>query len=158
MIGVFQGPPWVVDEKSTSQLGDSWSRSWRLRGQLTGYCFAARQYGIPVQGAIVRGISFLRTGAFGFAEPVEYRPNWQLERWWVQVNKDVARMVECWHEGYWDYDLAEACNSYGGCPFMSLCTVSNPNEWLNEYEYREWNPLDLNPAGRPKVVSSVFRS
>jgi len=86
-----------------------------------------------------------------------------VERWWTQLHRDIGRMVACWEDksdefpfGYWDYDLADACTSYGGCPFMSLCTVSNPDEWAKtDYEYRNWNPLDLNPIGKPKIVSTL---
>lgn len=159
MVGIYTGTYWVVDDKTATMLGDSWARSWRLRAQLTGYCFAARQYGIPVQGAIIRGISLLKSRAFGFSEPIEHRSSFHIERWWVQLHRDVARMIACWQDrdddhpyGYWDYDLAEACTSFGGCPFLSLCTVSKPDEWDSAYEYRNWNPLDLNPAGKSLIV------
>ena len=165
LIGVYNGTLWVVDDKTASQLGPSWDRQWSLRAQLTGYCYAAKRYGLDVSGAIIRGISFLKGGAFGFSEPIEYRANWQLERWWEQLHRDVARMIGCWTEvddahplGYWDYNLADACTSFGsGCPFAALCKVSNPNEWLGQYEYKSWNPLDLNPVGKQKVIP-VFSS
>ncbi|MGH7250156.1 MAG: hypothetical protein ACREGC_04210, partial [Minisyncoccia bacterium] len=118
-----------------------------------------------VQGAIVRGTSFLKTGAFGFSEPIEYRSPWQIERWWVQLHRNLTRMVECWQDrsedtpfGYWDYNLADACTSFGGCPFASLCMVKDPDAWAAaDYEFRDWSPLDKNPSGRSKIVS-VFSS
>ena len=167
MVGVYNDLLWVVDDKTASALGAGWDRSWRLRGQLTGYTFAAHQFGFKAAGAIVRGISFLRTGAFGFSEPIEYRSHWQLDRWWNQLHRDIARMVDCWNDkgedgeypfGYWDYNLAEACTAYGGCPFVDLCAVSNPDVWAEtNYEYRDWNPLEKNPSGR-KQIRSTFSS
>ena len=162
MLGIYNDLLWVVDDKTASSLGSHWDRQWALRGQLTGYCFAAQNYGYPTVGAIVRGTSFLKTGAFGFSEPIEYRPDWQLERWWVQLHRDVARMIACWQDkteehpyGYWGYNLAEACTSFGGCPFVGLCTKSNPEEWAkSDYEFRDWSPLDKNPMARKQIVSS----
>jgi len=165
MLGVYQDSLWIVDDKTSSILGTAWDRSWALRGQLTGYTFAAQQYGFKAAGAIVRGISLLRSGAFGFSEPIEYRSPWHIERWWVQLHRDLARMVACWQDkdedhpwGYWDYNLADACTAYGGCPFAQLCRVSNPEEWVQgNYELRDWSPLDRNPLGRPQITS-VFPS
>lgn len=164
MLANYQGSIWVVDDKTASSLGWGWDRQWKLRGQLTGYTFAARYFGWEAQGAIVRGISLLKTGAFGFSEPIEYRSPFMLERWWVQLHRDLARMVDCWQDkseehpyGFWDYNLADACTSYGGCPFAQLCAVSNPDDWAQgNYELRDWSPLDRNPARQP--ITSVFRS
>ena len=158
MIGVYNDTLWVVDDKTASQLGPNWDKQWRLKAQLTGYTFAARQYGIPVEGALVSGISFLPSGAYGFSRPIEYRPDFILERWWVQLHRDIARMVQCWLDrdeenpyGYWDYDLNDACTAYGGCPFQQLCSAKDENQWAKTgFEYRDWNPLDLNP-GRVEV-------
>jgi hypothetical protein len=166
MIGTYNGLNWVVDDKTASQLGAAWDKSWRLKAQMTGYVFAARQFGIPVEGAIIRGTSFLRTGAYGFSEPMEYRAAWQVERWWVQLHRDIGRMIQCWQDkdddhpfGYWDYNLHNACSSFGGCGFQQLCSVHNPEEWAKtDYERREWNPLDINPAGIKGVEPTIMSS
>lgn len=147
-IGQYQNGLWVVDEKSTSQLGASWLKNWHLRSQITGYCWAARQFGIPVNGAIIRGISFLKK-SFGHAEAIEFRPDWMIDRWYFQLHMDITRMVECWNNGYWDFALDHACASYGGCTFQRLCTVNNPEQWVSQYYHvRRWSPLDRNPGGQ----------
>lgn len=164
LLGVYQDSIWIVDDKTAGALGPSWDRSWALRGQLTGYTFAANYMGYKAQGAIVRGISFLKTGAFGFSEPIEYRSNWQMERWWVQLHRDLTRMVHCWQDkseehpyGYWDYSFADACTSFNGCQFAQLCKVSNPDEWAKgTYELRDWSPLDRNP--QRQQIKSFFTS
>lgn len=35
------GRYWVIDEKTTGKMGDSWALQWTLDSQLTGYCKAA---------------------------------------------------------------------------------------------------------------------
>lgn len=137
----FNDTLFVEDDKTASQLGASWANQWELRSQLTGYCWAARQYGYSVQGAIVRGISILKTG-YGNAQEITYRPQWQIDRWLHQLQRDVGRMLDCWREQYWDYTLDGACSHYGGCAYLSLCKSANPENWLvPDYQRREWNPM-----------------
>src|ERR1700758_3691273 len=46
----FVGGLYCLDDKTTSSLGESWSRQWTLRGQFTGYAWAARTLGIRFAG------------------------------------------------------------------------------------------------------------
>lgn len=141
MIGQMGESLYVEDDKTTSQLGPSWFKKWELRSQLTGYCWAARQFGIPVKGAIVRGVA-IRTRDFGHAEAIQYRSDYEINRWLHQLTRDTNRMIECWKEGYFDYSLADACESYGGCLFLPVCKSENPERWLNQdFVQRVWDPL-----------------
>lgn len=143
MLGVYNNSLWVVDEKTTSQLGTTWAKQWRLRSQITGYCWAAQAYGYPVSGAFIRGVSVQKTG-IKHGQAIEYRPKWQIDRWLSQLVRDTKRMVQCWEEGYWDFALDNACTDFGGCPFAEVCTSLNPDRWLSEnFEKREWNPLNI---------------
>lgn len=145
-IGRWHRGIWVVDEKTTGQLGNSWIKQWPLRAQLTGYCWAARESGIDVEGAIVRGMSFLGK-SYGHAEVMSYRPAWQVDRWYQQLLLDIDRMVFSWKRGHWDYNLDSACSAYGGCLYQRLCEVNNPDEWAPQYfTERTWSPLSLNPS------------
>lgn len=143
MLGVFQDQLFVVDEKTTGHLGPSWANNWPLRSQITGYCWAASKHNIPVAGAIIRGISVQKT-AIKHAEAIIYRPGWQMDRWYEQLIRDIQRMINCWKEGYWDWNLADSCSSYGGCPFMTPCLSRDPERWLEaSMVKRHWNPLEI---------------
>ncbi len=142
MLGLFNGALFVVDEKTTKQLGASWYKNWTLRSQFTGYCWAAKQYAYPVAGAIVRGISILKT-KYGHAESIQYRPDWFIDQWLVQLRRDIKRMIACWEEGYWDLNLDNACTHYGGCVFQDVCSNPNPENVLKEYfQKRIWDPME----------------
>jgi hypothetical protein len=142
MFGKFQDMTLIVDDKTTSSLGASFMNKWKLRGQLTGYVWGAREYGYPVAGAAIRGISILKN-SFGTAEVLEMRPDWQVETYLSQLQRDARRMIAHWKEGRWDQVFADACESYGGCMFQRLCTVHNPDEWAEMYYVeRRWDPLD----------------
>lgn len=139
---------WVTDEKTTSQLGATWSSQWDLNSQFSGYCYAAKQYGYPVVGAMIRGIGLLKT-KISHQQVIQTRSDWQLDRWYTQMNRDTARMIEMWKADVYNdgspYDqaLGSACTSYGACPFKRLCEAQNPEEWVPIY-FKEstYNPLE----------------
>ncbi len=137
----FAGGNWICDEKTTTQLGASWSQQWDLRGQFTGYAWGARQAGIRVEGAMVRGISILKT-KYDTLSPLTFRPDWQIARWYDELLVKIERMIGCWKDEIWLHDLDSSCAEYGGCPFRQVCSSEDPLPWLETYfERREWNPL-----------------
>lgn len=141
MISHFAEGIFVVDDKTTSSLGASWANQWDLRSQFTGYCWSAKQAGIPVQGCIVRGVSILKT-KYDTQQVLTYRSDYEIDRWYKQVHHDIKRMIECWREGWWDYSLDGACTEYGGCSFTRVCKSPDPETWLPMYfEQRVWDPL-----------------
>lgn len=150
MICTFADGIYIEDDKTASQLGASWSKQWDLRSQFTGYCWAARQAAIPVNGVLVRGISILKT-KYDNAQAITYRSEWEIARWLGQVLRDLERMQECWRAGIWDWNLDHACAEYGGCSLVSVCKSEQPEVWLPMYfERRVWDPLDR--AERPYVA------
>ena len=51
-------------------------------------------------------------------------------------------MIQCWKEGWWDYNLDHACSEYGGCALQTVCKSSDPEAWLSTYfTQRVWDPL-----------------
>jgi hypothetical protein len=141
MIAKRAGGIYIYDEKTTSSLGASWGRQWDMRSQFTGYSWAAGKQGIITQGAIVRGVSILKT-KYDTLEVPTYRSQYEIERWEEQVVRDIKRMIKCWEEGYWDYSLDSGCVEYGACAFVSVCKSSNPEDWLPvNFVQKVWEPL-----------------
>ena len=141
MIANAYGGVYIYDEKTTSSLGQSWSKQWEMRSQFTGYCWAAQQYNLNPTGVVVRGVSILKT-KYDTMEVISYRSPYEIERWLGQVVRDIQRMIRCWEEGYWDWNLDHACSEYGGCAFTSVCKSSDPEAWLPTYFVkRVWDPL-----------------
>ncbi len=141
MIAEFAGGVYIYDEKTTTSLGPSWARQWEMRSQFTGYCWAARHYGIDAAGVIIRGVSILKT-KYDTQQVITYRSPYEVDRWLDQTCRDVERMIGNWKEGYWDYDLDHACAEYGGCSLQQICKSSDPETWLRTYfTQRVWNPL-----------------
>ena len=133
----------VTDEKTTTQLGPTWPKKWELRSQFIGYTWGARQYGYPVKAALVRGISILKN-SYGDAQALVAMPDFKIEAWYTQLCRDITRAIKCWEEDYFDQNFGESCNNYGSCPYMQLCQVEHPHEWLNpDYTIRVWDPMGM---------------
>lgn len=140
-IAHFAGGVYIEDDKTTSQLGASWPRQWELRSQFTGYSWAAQRAGIDTQGAIVRGISILKT-KYDHMQAITYRSEYEIERWYEQVHRDLERLIAMWQDGWFDYNLDHACAEYGGCNLQQVCKSNDPETWLPMYfEKRVWDPL-----------------
>lgn len=141
MLCTYMGGLYGDDEKTTSQLGASWSKQWDLRSQFTGYCWGARQNNYPLLGFIVRGVSILKT-KYDTQQAITYRPPWMVDRWYEQLIRDVAAMKQAWAMGYWNYNLDHACTEYGGCPFRKVCLSQDQETWLEaDFEKRVWDPV-----------------
>ena len=143
MIANYAGGIYGEDDKTTSQLGATWSKQWDLRSQFTGYTWGAAKAGFPLNGFLVRGVSILKT-KYDTQQAITYRPQWQLDRWYEQLLRDVKHFIQQWESGCYDYNLDHACNEYGGCIFRQIC-LSEPSKqqnWLEtSFEKRVWNPL-----------------
>lgn len=141
MIAEFANGIYVVDEKTTSSLGASWSRQWEMRAQFTGYCWACREFGLQPAGTIIRGVSILKT-KYDTQQAITYRAPWEIDRWLTQTVRDLERMVKMWQDDWWDYALDHACAEYGGCSMLQICKSQDPETWLETYfERRVWDPL-----------------
>jgi len=133
---------WTVDEKSTTALGDQWRNNWTLDSQFTGYCWASRHEGYPVAGTCVRGIGMLKQKTT-HAEVFVYRPQWMIDRWLEQLYNDIELMIRAWEKHSYRYALDKhQCNSFGGCPFVTLCGSPEPSKWLSQYQVVPWSPLE----------------
>lgn len=137
----FAGGVFICDEKTASSLGATWSRQWDLRSQFTGYAWGCREAGIRVDGAIIRGISILKT-KYDTQQAITYRPEWQVERWYNQTCDLIEEVKWRSEHNKWPYNLDHSCADYGGCAFRQACSSQDETPWLETYfERRHWNPI-----------------
>lgn len=146
MLGDISGRPTPKDDKTTgSSIGQTWAPHWNLRHQFMGYVWACQQCGIDAQDVLVRGMAIQKT-QFVTAEALVPFSHHMLARWYEQLRRDLWRIVDAWHSGYWDYNFGDTCTAYGLCPFMDACQSSAPENWLASFETRHWNPLLKDPT------------
>jgi hypothetical protein len=142
MIATYAGGLYCFDDKTTSSLGASWAKQWDMRGQFTGYQWAAKKIGLNLKGTVVRGVSILKTKC-DTMQILTYRSAHEIEIWHKQTLRDIRAAIECWRDGYWDYSLGHACAEWGACSFTDICKSSKPQDWLPvKFEQRVWNPVD----------------
>jgi hypothetical protein len=146
MMGEYLGNPIICDDKTSGQGHYSgWSEKWDLRSQFIGYTWACQQLGIAADSVVVRGVGILMQ-KIALAEAIKPYSDHLRAKWYDQLHRDVCRMVRMWDEGYWDYNLGEACTSYGNCVFATACQSSNPEPWLKTFDVRRWNPVAIDPT------------
>lgn len=141
MVATYAGALSIYDDKTTSALGQSWSAQWDRRSQFSGYTWAAHEMGLNVSQIIVRGIAIKKT-SIDHAQAISVRTKQHIIEWHKQITRDIRRAMDCWSEGYWDKDLSETCNHYGGCMFRQPCGANDPTPWLeSNFRILEWNPV-----------------
>jgi len=142
MIADFADGVYLEDDKTASQLGDSWAKQWELRGQFTGYSWAARESGIDTKGVLVRGVSILKT-KYGAAQALTNRSAAEVDEWLATTLSDLADLRDAWEKREWKKNFGDTCSSYGGCQFIPVCKSADPETWLKVYFQRSrWDPLE----------------
>lgn len=146
MMGEYMGLPVICDDK-TSGTGHytNWSEKWDLRSQFIGYTWATQQLGIHADTCVVRGVGILMK-SIALAEAIKPYSDGIRRKWLEQIRRDLWRITEMWREGYWDYNLAETCTSYGICPYATACQSETPEPWLKTFDVRRWNPVAIDPT------------
>ena len=141
MVADAFGGVYGYDEKTTSQLGASWIKQWEHRSQFTAYCWGLRTHQLRMTGLVVRGVSILKNG-FDTLQAITYRSDWEVDRWLAMTEAQVRRMILAWQTGQWLHNLDDACNTYGGCSFRTVCKSPEPEKWLPLYFHRRrWDPV-----------------
>lgn len=151
MLGTLDGRrPVASDDKTTGgSISSGWAEQWDLRSQFLGYVWSMQQLGFDLDTVVVRGIAIQKT-QFTHAEAIKTYDNHRVQKWFSQLRRDMNRMVECYKESYFDFNLADACSSYGGCSFRDVCASANPEAWLGNFARRFWNPLLKDPTSDPR--------
>lgn len=157
MVGRYNGAPVGRDEKTTGKsISSNWSEQWDLRSQFIGYTWALQQGGLDIDTIAVRGIA-IQMRDIKFAEAIKVYPDHIRARWLEQLRRDLWRLRRMYDEGYFDYNLGDACTSYGNCVFSTPCQAPDDQQssWLQNYEVRHWNPLLKNPISEDLISQVV---
>lgn len=159
MVGVYSSLNCIVDEKTTYSFSDNWVRQFVMRAQFMGYCYAAQQYGIKTNTAVIRGVA-IQQRAIKHQEAIIQFPQWQIERWYEEMVRKATNLVD-WYSRYidsnkdirvWPMSYGDACTSYSGCEMLDLCTSENPANWFSTFSTRNWNPLIKDPTSETEVA------
>lgn len=154
LLGSYLSRPCVRDEKTTTSIGQQWTDQWKLRNQFMGYKWACNTCGIPVKDVVIRGVGILKTEIKQVECIMDYS-DFLISRWYDQLRRDLWRLVDCWNNKHFDYNLGDACTQYGNCVFNDVCASPNEDNFLSRFEVRRWNPLEKNPTTPEPIVAGV---
>jgi hypothetical protein len=141
--GIFHhaGGIYIFDDKTTSRLGPTWAAQWKLRSQFSGYCWAARESGLKVDGVVVRGVSILKD-KYDTLEDISFRSDFLLAQWYQETLVWTQRLIDAYTTGTWLHNFDHACSDFGGCGFDEICDREDPLPWLERsHERRHWDPV-----------------
>lgn len=150
MIDLDDGGLWVMDEKTSSQMGPKWVNQWPLDSQMTGYVWGAGRMlldmGITeeIKGAIIGGVAIKKYDCEVARFPT-YRPDWMVERWYDQLLNDLAQWKLAYEGNSHNMNLDHSCAYYNNpCEFAPLCLSKQPEKIMHGglYEVKFWNPKE----------------
>ena len=141
---------WVLDHKTTSIAGQTFSTQFQLSQQMFGYVNASQMFlGHPIRGLFLNGIVTripTKTGK-GFDYIRERFP--YDEEQLIEHRSDISHIVDgfirCLTEGYFPRKTAWCVGKYGTCPYHKVCTIGNDKDRNLVLQSELYNPVTWSP-------------
>lgn len=147
--GIFDGlvefgpTLYVIDHKSTSQLGAYYMNQFKPNNQITGYVWGAQQLsGRRVGGAFINAICITRGGNISFKRDVTTREPEEIARWCRDVQSTCNEIRRHELDGHFPWRTT-SCTQYGLCQFHGVHVIADDAtqklKLEQDYIQREWN-------------------
>jgi hypothetical protein len=146
----WDGLLWVVDHKTTSQLGASYFKMAEPNAQFMGYTYAARKVGFPVVGTVIDALlvakGLLEAKSRAKLTPLaRYDAHYSdelMDEWmkWACVTQERIALDE--KADYWIPNY-ESCTYYGDCSYRCLCKeIPQVRDRIigMDFKKEEWHP------------------
>ena len=156
----WDGTLWIMDHKTTSQLGATYGKSVEPNAQYTGYVWAAREMGYNVVGVIVDAIlvakGLLQAASRARLTPLArfdaYRSQKQLEEWVKEREGILKDLTYSEENGHWPMDgtFNGMCTYYGECGYRRLCIEEaglRDRVIGMDYKVDHWDPRSKKEIG-----------
>jgi hypothetical protein len=119
---------YILEHKSTSQLGSYYFNQYKPNNQVAGYIWAARQLtGKRVGGAIINAIGWYKSGTTKFERQISTRSDDEITEWLEQVRMICEAIHQAKQTKHYPMHTA-ACTLYGLCEFHSVHSRSTQIE------------------------------
>lgn len=147
---------WVMDHKTTSQLGPQFMNMHTPNLQFSGYVYAAQQLGYTncvgvLVDAILVAKGLLQATSRGKLTPLlrdfAYRSKEDVEEYLLTVKGVTQEIESCEHMDWWIPNW-QSCSDYGECPYRRIC--KEPMELRqriidSDYKVEPWDPRGKEP-------------
>lgn len=125
MDGVVEFGPqvYVLEHKSTSQLGPTYFNQFKPNNQVTGYTWAAGQMsGMRVGGALINAVGVYKASTTRFERKPTSRSEAEIAEWLENVVREVNSIRRCDVTGEFPMRTT-ACTMYGLCEYHAVHTL-----------------------------------
>lgn len=128
------GHVYILEHKSTSQLGQYYFEQFKPNNQVAGYIWAAATMtSLRVAGAIINAIGVYKTSATKFERGVTARNEFEIAEWKQNVYHSCIEIKQHQLSGFWPM-RTPSCTMYGACEFLPVHSVNNPVHRLKRLE------------------------
>jgi hypothetical protein len=132
--GIFDGlvewgdTVYVLEHKTTSQLGSYYFNQFKPNNQVSGYVWAAGLLsGKRVGGTIVNAIGLYKSSPTKFERQITSRSPENIREWLVNVQATCQQIKDCERRGYWPM-YTGSCTMYGQCEFHNVHVLGDSSE------------------------------
>lgn len=116
----FSEAVYVLEHKSTSQLGPSYFNQFRPNNQVTGYVWGAGELsGKRVGGTLINAIGVYKASATKFERQITMRDKEEIDEWKISLHATCEQIKHCERTGIWPLHTV-ACTMYGRCEFHAI--------------------------------------
>lgn len=135
---------YILEHKTTSELGQYYFVQWEIHNQVTGYCWGGQQAsGKLIGGANVNVICLTRGGNIKFdRKMIGVNPS-QIEEWKNDVARTCNEIAYAERNGHWRKSTDHCVTKYGTCQFHSVHLLSDPEDRRRrletDYIKQEWD-------------------
>ena len=143
-FGVGRTVNYILEHKTTSQLGPTYFRQWQIHNQLVGYCWGAEQVSGKLVGGVNMNVLCMTTGGnFKFdRQMIPVYPS-QIEEWKNDVAQACNDIAHAQRTGHWRKRTDNCVMKYGACQFLSVHMLADPEDRQRrletDYIKSEWN-------------------
>jgi hypothetical protein len=138
---------YVLEHKTTSQLGPLFFRQFDLDNQVSGYCWAGQQVsGRLIGGANINALCLTNSKSspnFKFDRAMIGRNPTQIENFKNDVASTCNEIARCERTGIWRMHTNHCHNKYGLCEYHSVHILSDPDDRRRrletDYRQEEWD-------------------
>jgi len=142
--GGSQSVLYILEHKTTSQLGAGYFLQWEFHNQMVGYCWGAEQVsGKLIGGANLNALCLTRGGNIRFERRMLGISRSQIDEWKSDVAATCNEIEYARRTGHWRKSTEQCVGKYGPCQFHSVHSLVQPEERRRrletDYIKQEWN-------------------
>lgn len=147
-LAVSGSAHWIIEYKTTSELGQRFLNAFQLNIQIISYCTAVQILlpSVHVEGCYLEALRVSKTNAASQCVPVFVQEH-EMESFISLYGKTVRQIEECLSSGEWEQNFS-ACtcfSQYGQpgypCPYIDLCKSADWRSMLGAYRIEDTTPF-----------------